>query len=74
MLLTYSVIVLSIDRIFAHRKSTCPFQVSNGDDAHYLNENIVRFNSELQKNLNVLIVNVVISITIQALSVECCCC
>ena len=54
-------------------KSTCPFQVSNGDDAHCLSENIVRFNSELQLNLNVLFVNAVISIRFQVLSVECCC-
>ena len=45
-LLTYFVIVLSIDWNIAHRKSTCPFQASNGDDARYLGESAVRFNSK----------------------------
>ena len=70
-LLTYFVIVLS-DRNIAHMKSACLFQVSNGGDVHCLNESIVRFNSELQKYLNELAVNFVISIKFQILSVKCC--
>ena len=66
--------MLSIDEHIAHRKSACLFQVSYGDDAHYLNEIIERFNSELRFRLIELVVSAIISIMFQALSVKRCCC
>ena len=74
MLLTYFVIVLNIVKNISHKKSICLLQVSNGDDAHYLNETFVRFNSEFQLSLNELASKSIISIKFQALSVECCYC
>ena len=66
--------MLSTDGNIAHRMSACLFKVSNGDDAHYPNEIIVRFDSELHFSLNELAVNAIISIKFQALSVKHCCC